>query len=135
MGRGEHLQIGTYVGKPLDERALRQHDRRLPGRRADQQAVPLPGARVGIDRARIDRLSRRARLATCGCTRVAAKRCARVPRDNEAINECWLSDRDRYQLRRLVRAPIARRRRWSSATAHWVETDWNEAIRRRRAKR
>ena len=45
-----------------DDRTVRQRHRRLPGRRADQQGVPLQGARLGADRPRLVRLSRRARL-------------------------------------------------------------------------
>ena len=44
-----------------DDRAVRQRHRRLPGRRADQQGVPLQGAAVGTHRARVARLPRRAR--------------------------------------------------------------------------
>ena len=47
MGRGENLEIGTYIGKSIDQRTRRQHHRRLSGRRADQQGVPLQGARRG----------------------------------------------------------------------------------------
>jgi NADH-quinone oxidoreductase subunit G len=33
-----------------------------------------------------------------------------VPRDNEAINECWLSDRDRYSYEGLYANDRALRR-------------------------
>ena len=42
--------------------ARRQHHRCLPSRRIDQQAVPVQGPRMGADRARVDRLPRRARF-------------------------------------------------------------------------
>jgi NADH-quinone oxidoreductase subunit G len=50
-----------------------------------------------------------------------------VPRDNEAINECWVSDRDRYSndgLRAADRAqkPMIRR------NGELVETTWAEAL-------
>ena len=50
-----------------------------------------------------------------------------VPRDNEAINECWLSDRDRYSHQGLYsddRAVKPMIRKGGSL----VETTWEEAI-------
>ncbi len=50
-----------------------------------------------------------------------------VPRDNEAINECWLSDRDRYSHQGLYsddRAGIPMVRR----NGELVEATWDEAI-------
>jgi NADH-quinone oxidoreductase subunit G len=50
-----------------------------------------------------------------------------LPRENEDINECWLSDRDRFSYEglnsedRLTR-PMVRR------DGAWVETDWQEAL-------
>ncbi|HEX7113149.1 MAG TPA: molybdopterin-dependent oxidoreductase, partial [Mizugakiibacter sp.] len=50
-----------------------------------------------------------------------------VPRDNEAVNECWLSDRDRYSHQGLGAAdratkPMIRR------DGRWIETDWEDAL-------
>jgi NADH-quinone oxidoreductase subunit G len=50
-----------------------------------------------------------------------------VPRDNEAINECWLSDRDRYSHEGLYAGdratkPMIRK------DGELVETSWEEAI-------
>ncbi len=50
-----------------------------------------------------------------------------LPRANEAINECWLSDRDRFSYQalhsedRLARPMIKQ-------DGQWVETDWAEAL-------
>ena len=46
-GRGEEMEVTTYVEHALDLRAVRQHGRSLPGRRADLQALRLQGAVVG----------------------------------------------------------------------------------------
>ena len=46
-GRGEHAEIDDVRRPHRRLRAVRQHDRPLPGRRADVQAVPLRGAHVG----------------------------------------------------------------------------------------
>jgi len=50
-----------------------------------------------------------------------------VPRDNEAINEVWISDRDRFSYEGLVSddrltAPMIREH------GEWVEADWDEAL-------
>ncbi|OGI47509.1 MAG: NADH-quinone oxidoreductase subunit G [Candidatus Muproteobacteria bacterium RIFCSPHIGHO2_01_FULL_65_16] len=50
-----------------------------------------------------------------------------LPRENEAVNECWLSDRDRFSYEALnseerLRAPMIR------VNGMWEETDWNTAI-------
>ncbi len=47
LHRGEHSEITTFVGKIGRLRAVGQHDRHLPGRRADQQAVPLQRPHLG----------------------------------------------------------------------------------------
>ena len=51
-GRGEHMEIGTFIEKQRRPRAVRQHHRPVPGRRAEHQAVPLSRALLGDDRAR-----------------------------------------------------------------------------------
>ena len=50
-GRGEHAEIVHVRRQSGRSRAVRQHDRPLPGRRADLQAVPLQGAHLGADAA------------------------------------------------------------------------------------
>jgi len=50
-----------------------------------------------------------------------------LPRDNEAVNECWLADRDRFSYEALkgedrLRAPMIRR------GTKWEETDWTTAF-------
>ena len=50
-----------------------------------------------------------------------------LPRDNEAVNECWLADRDRFSYQALnaedrLRVPMIRR------GTKWEETDWSTAL-------
>ena len=108
------------------ERAVRQHHRCLPGRRADQQAVPVQGACVGADRKPSigyhDALGSNLWLHT---RRGEVLRT--VPRDNEAINECWLSDRDRYSHQGMyaadrIGAPVVKR------NGQWQATTWDDAL-------
>ncbi len=47
IGRGEHAEIVVLRRPDRRFRAVRQHDRHLPGRRAHVEAVPLRGADVG----------------------------------------------------------------------------------------
>jgi NADH-quinone oxidoreductase subunit G len=50
-----------------------------------------------------------------------------VPRDNEAVNECWLSDRDRYSHQGLVADDRATRPMIREG-GELRETSWDEAI-------
>ena len=76
-------------------RAVGQHHRPVPGRRAEQQAFALQRARLG-DGQRADGLAARLRRFQPVRTRAARQVMRVVPRDNEAINETWISDRDRF---------------------------------------
>ena len=48
-GRGENMEVGTYVETCADFRAFREFDRYLPRRGADEQAVCVRGAALGVD--------------------------------------------------------------------------------------
>ena len=61
-GRGEDMEITTYLEKAFASRALRQCGRSLPGRRADVEALCLQRAAVGIAQDRIHRRDGRAGL-------------------------------------------------------------------------
>ncbi|MEO8010192.1 MAG: molybdopterin-dependent oxidoreductase, partial [Dokdonella sp.] len=51
-----------------------------------------------------------------------------VPRDNESINECWLSDRDRYSHQGLYATDRATRPQVKRGDS-WFEVEWEEALR------
>ena len=68
-GRGENVEITTYRAQHRS-RAVGEHHRSVPGRRAQQQAVPLSRARVGDDRDRVGVAARRLRHQPV-CARVA----------------------------------------------------------------
>src|SRR5690606_38386195 len=57
-----------------------------------------------------------------------------VPRDNEAVNECWLSDRDRYSHQGLYAEDRATRPMIRVASngddGDWREATWDEALAR-----
>jgi NADH-quinone oxidoreductase subunit G len=99
-GRGEHSEIVPFVGKTVDSELSGNIDRPVPGRRADLEAVPL--------RARTWELSRRKSVSPHDAlgsnlvVQVKGDRVMRVlPLENEAVNECWLSDKDRFSYEGL----------------------------------
>jgi NADH-quinone oxidoreductase subunit G len=126
MERGERLQIGTHVGKPLMSE--------LSGNVIDVCPVGALTNKPFRFKARAWELIARESIGyhdALGSNlwlhtrRGEALRA--VPRDNEAVNECWLSDRDRYSndgLRAADRAqkPLVRR------NGELVETSWADAL-------
>ncbi len=62
IGRGEDMEITTYLEDGDDVRAAGQCRRYLPGRRADLEALCVRGAAVGAQQDGIDRRDGRARL-------------------------------------------------------------------------
>jgi NADH-quinone oxidoreductase subunit G len=127
MERGENLQIGTYVGKPLMSE--------VSGNVIDICPVGALTNKPFRFRARAWELIARESIGyhdALGSNlwlhtrRGEALRA--VPRDNEAINECWLSDRDRYSCDGL-RATDRATRPMIKTNGAWIETDWAEAIR------
>ena len=75
-GRGEHMEIGTYVETRRRARAVGQHHRPVPGGRAQFQAVPLSRALVGNDPGRARVAARRCRHQSLSATCCAASSCA-----------------------------------------------------------
>ncbi len=126
MERGERLQIGTHVGKPLMSE--------LSGNVIDVCPVGALTNKPFKFKARAWELIARESIGyhdALGSNLWLHTRRGEVlravPRDNEAINECWLSDRDRYSndaLRAEDRAlkPMIRR------NGELVETGWAEAL-------
>ncbi len=60
-GRGEQMEIGTYVAEGAELRIVRQHHRSLPGRGADLEALCLRRAALGAAQDRVRRCARRGR--------------------------------------------------------------------------
>ena len=127
MERGEMLQIGTHVGKPLMSE--------LSGNVIDVCPVGALTNKPFRFKARAWELIARESIGyhdALGSNlwlhvrRGEALRA--VPRDSEAINECWLSDRDRYSCEGL-RAPERATTPQVKRDGAWFDVDWNEAIR------
>jgi NADH-quinone oxidoreductase subunit G len=125
-GRGEHAEILSFVGKTVDSE--------LSGNVIDLCPVGALVSKPFRYSARTWELSRRKSISPhCGLgsnlvVQVKQNRVMRVlPRDNEAINECWLSDKDRFSYEglnsedRLIYPMIKR-------DGQWIKCDWQEAL-------
>ncbi|MCA0393231.1 MAG: NADH-quinone oxidoreductase subunit NuoG [Proteobacteria bacterium] len=131
MQRGENLQIGTFDGKPLTTE--------LSGNVIDVCPVGALTNKVFRFRARPwelvakDSLGWHDALGSNLFVHVRRGEVLRaVPRDNEAVNECWLSDRDRYSHQGLYaddRAvkPLVRVAS-NGDEGDWREASWDEAL-------
>ena len=125
-GRGEDMEIGTFIAGSVDSE--------LSGNVIDLCPVGALTSKPFRFRARAWEMAQRDGVAPhdpVGSNihlHVRRGRVMRVaPRANEAINEVWLSDRDRFGYEGLysedrVRAPMVRR------GGTWQEVSWEEAL-------
>ncbi|HEX8010750.1 MAG TPA: NADH-quinone oxidoreductase subunit NuoG [Casimicrobiaceae bacterium] len=126
IDRGEHAEIITFVGKTVDSE--------LSGNVIDLCPVGALTSKPFRYTARTWELARRKSvsphdsLGSNLVVQVKGERVMRVvPLENEAINECWLSDKDRFSYEglnsedRLTRPMLKR-------DGKWVETDWPAAL-------
>ena len=126
MSRGDNLQIGTYIGKTIETE--------LSGNIIDVCPVGALTNKPFQFQARAWELIAKPSIAyhdALGSNLWLHTRRGEVlrtvPRDNESINECWLSDRDRYSHQGLyaadrVSAPQVKR------NGQWQTTTWEDAI-------
>ncbi|GGY21898.1 NADH-quinone oxidoreductase [Rhodanobacter panaciterrae] len=126
MNRGENLQIGTYIGKTIETElsgnivdvcpvgALTNKPFQFQARAWELIAKPSIGYHDALG-SNLWLHTRRGEVLRT------------VPRDNESINECWLSDRDRYSHQGLYAAdristPEVKR------NGQWQVTTWEDAL-------
>ncbi|BFI96405.1 MAG: NADH-quinone oxidoreductase subunit NuoG [Rhodanobacter sp.] len=126
MSRGENLQIGTYIGKTVETE--------LSGNIIDVCPVGALTNKPFQFQARAWELIAKPSVAyhdALGSNLWLHTRRGEVlrtvPRDNESVNECWLSDRDRYSHQGLyaadrVSAPQVKR------NGQWQATTWEDAL-------
>jgi len=126
MYRGEQLQIGTYDGKPLTTE--------ISGNVIDLCPVGALTNKVFQFRARPWELIARESLGyhdAMGSNLFLHVRRGEVmrtvPRDNESINECWLSDRDRYSHQGLY-ADDRAIKPLHKVDGQWREVSWTEGL-------
>ncbi|TFH12202.1 MAG: NADH-quinone oxidoreductase subunit G [Nitrosomonadales bacterium] len=125
-GRGEHAEILSFVGSTVDSE--------LSGNMIDLCPVGALVSKPFRYSARTWELSRRKSISPhCGLgsnlmVQVKQNRVMRVlPRDNEEINECWLSDKDRFSYEGLnsedrLTTPMIKH------GGQWQECDWQTAL-------
>jgi NADH-quinone oxidoreductase subunit G len=126
MYRGENLQIGTYDGKPLTTE--------ISGNVIDVCPVGALTNKVFQFRARPWELIARESVGfhdAMGSNVFYHSRRGQVlravPRENEAVNECWLSDRDRYSHQGLY-ADDRAMKPLQKVNGEWREVSWAEGL-------
>ncbi len=124
--RGEHLTIGTFVEKELTSE--------MSGNVIDICPVGALTSKPFRYSARAWELSSYDGIAAHDClgsnikVETRRNRVMRVlPGDNESLNECWISDRDRFSYEGLnsddrLKKPMIK------VDGEWQETDWNHAL-------
>jgi NADH-quinone oxidoreductase subunit G len=126
VGRGDRLEIGTYIEKSLKSE--------LSGNVIDLCPVGALTAKPSRYKARAWELKSHDTVAPHDCVgsnlhvHTFGKEVIRsVPRENDAINECWISDRDRFSYQGIYSAdritkPMLKR------DGHWYEVSWQQAL-------
>jgi NADH-quinone oxidoreductase subunit G len=126
MGRGEHSEIVAFVGRTVDSE--------LSGNMIDLCPVGALTSRPFRYSARTWELARRKSVSphdSLGANLIIQAKGDRVmrvvPLDNEAVNECWISDKDRYSYEALANeerltTPMIKQ------GGEWKGVDWTEAL-------
>jgi NADH-quinone oxidoreductase subunit G len=125
-GRGENAEIVSFVGRAVESE--------LSGNMIDICPVGALTSEPFRYSARTWELSRRKSVSPHDAlgsnlvVQVKQNRVMRVlPLENEAINECWLSDKDRFSYEGL-NSPDRLQRPLIKKNGQWEEVDWHEAI-------
>jgi NADH-quinone oxidoreductase subunit G len=125
-GRGENALISTFLEQSVDSE--------MSGNVIDICPVGALTAKPSRFAARAWELTQHASIAPHDCIgsniyvhTLRGEVVRVVPRDNEAINEVWISDRDRFSYEGLdaddrLTVPMIREE------GEWVEADWDEAL-------
>jgi NADH-quinone oxidoreductase subunit G len=126
-GRGEHNEIGTYIEKSVDHElsgnivdlcpvgALNSKPFRFSARAWEMTQVPMVSPHDGLGANTYGHILR-------------GKLMRVVPRQNESINECWLSDRDRYSYEGIYSDDRLTKPMVRSRDGTWRECDWQTAL-------
>jgi NADH-quinone oxidoreductase subunit G len=124
--RGEHSEITTFVGRTVDSE--------LSGNMIDICPVGALTSKPFRYSARTWELSRRKSVSPHDSTganlivQVKANQVMRVvPLENEAVNECWIADRDRFSYEAL-NSPQRLTQPMIKQGGQWVTTDWTTAL-------
>jgi len=126
VGRGENMKVRRYIESTVNHElsgnvidlcpvgALVSKPYRFSARAWEMTAVPLVSPHDGVGSNLYGHVLR-GRLMRV------------VPRENEAINEIWLADRDRFSYEGVY-SPERLQRPMVRENGEWVETDWENAL-------
>ncbi|WP_426174728.1 NADH-quinone oxidoreductase subunit NuoG [Massilia sp. TWR1-2-2] len=126
LGRGEHAEITSFVGKTVDSE--------VSGNMIDLCPVGALTSKPFRYQARTWELSRRKSVSphdSLGSNLIVQVKAGKVmrvlPLENDAINECWLSDKDRFSYEGLdsadrLTSPMIKQ------GGQWAQTDWQTAL-------
>ncbi len=124
--RGEHAEIETFVGQSIDSE--------LSGNMIDICPVGALTSKPFRYSARTWELSRRKSVSPHDSTganlvvQVKNNQVMRVvPLENEAVNECWIADRDRFSYEAL-NGPERLHRPMIKHGGAWQEVEWQVAL-------
>jgi NADH-quinone oxidoreductase subunit G len=125
-GRGENAEIVSFVNRAVESE--------LSGNMIDLCPVGALTSEPFRYQARTWELTRRRSIAphdSLGSNLVVQVKQNRVmrvlPLENEAINECWLSDKDRFSYEGL-NSPDRLQRPMVKRDGQWHEVDWEQAF-------
>ncbi|MFP5349365.1 MAG: NADH-quinone oxidoreductase subunit NuoG [Gammaproteobacteria bacterium] len=126
LGRGEHAEIRTFLDRSVDSE--------LSGNVIDICPVGALTSKPFRFKARAWELAHHASISPHDCVganldvhTLRGKVMRVLPRTNEAVNECWLADRDRFSYEGLnvdarLKQPMVKR------NGQWQEVDWPTAL-------
>jgi len=126
LGRGEHAEIRTFLDRSVDSE--------LSGNVIDICPVGALTSKPFRFKARPWELAHRASISPHDCVganldvhTLRGKVMRVLPRTNEAVNECWLADRDRFSYEGLnvdarLKQPMVKR------NGQWQQVDWPTAL-------
>ncbi|MFM7048166.1 MAG: NADH-quinone oxidoreductase subunit NuoG, partial [Polynucleobacter sp.] len=126
INRGEHSEITTFVGQTVDSE--------LSGNMIDICPVGALTSKPFRYAARTWELVRKRSISphdAMGANTTVQTKANHVMRvvalENEAINECWISDRDRFAYEGL-NSPDRLTTPMVKQNGQWLETDWQSAL-------
>jgi NADH-quinone oxidoreductase subunit G len=127
LGRGEHSEITSFVGRSVESE--------LSGNMIDICPVGALTSKPFRYSARTWELARRRSVSphdSLGANlivQVKGDQVMRVvPFENEAINECWISDRDRFSYEGINSADRLAAPMIKGADGQWKEASWADAL-------
>lgn len=132
VGRGEHTEISTFIEKSVDSE--------VSGNIIDLCPVGALTAKPSRYQARAWEMTQYDSISPHDCigtnlhVHTRRNQIVRVaPKENEAVNEVWLADRDRYSYESISKPPRLLEP-MIKQNGEWVETDWETALERTASK-